>query len=600
MERRFGPGAAFMAQTAALEIGLGGLLGLALAPLLKLRGGAALHLAGLGLAWWGLERWVRLDSPLFATLEFIRPGGAAILVLLGLLLARRRPRLPWAAGAVLLAGSIAAPGLYLRATTPAVPPSAELPPAVAGAPDVVLIVLDTVRARSVSGYGYGRPTAPELDALAAEGAIFLDATSPSTWSLPSHASLFTGRYPSSHGAHAEHRFLDGRFPTLADVLSHNGYETFCLTANAWITDGLGLTRGFGWQDASLRQQGGVGLGFSFAHRLLDRLGLQQSDKGGGAVAAHFEKWARERPAAAERPAFVFLNFIEAHFPYHQLPHDHLFQFTEGSYAELRSLSVDLVGQQFGGKGRPLAEAAGPARDMYDGGVAYSSRLLSRVVEALRARGTLDRTVLVVMADHGEVLGERGGFFGHGPSLYQEAVGVPLLVRYPPRISGGTRVAEPVSTLGVMATILELAGVAPPPTLQAGSLVPLATGAPGASAGPVLSELHSATELGLGSDEVKDPQMDGKLRYRLLRAGSLKLVTTSAGGHFLYDLASDPKETRELSAEDPQRLASMQAQLAKVEKALALPALDAPLAVGEEAPELDDATKEQLKALGYAQ
>ena len=152
----------------------------------------------------------------------------------------------------------------------------------------------------------------------------------------------------------------------------------------------------------------------------------------------------------------------------------------------------------------------------------------------------------------------------------------------------------------MGTILELAGVPAPPTLQARSLVALATGAPGASAGPVLSELHSAAEMGLGDPEVKDPQMDGKLRYRLLREGSLKLVTTSAGGSFLYDLAADPKETRDLAADDPARLARMQARLAEVEQELQLPALDAPLAVGEDAPELDDATKEQLKALGYAE
>jgi arylsulfatase A-like enzyme len=600
MERRFSTGVLFLVQTSALEILLGGVLGVLLAPLLRLRFGTGLHLVGLALAWLGLELWVHLDSPIFALLERIQPTGALLLTVLGLLAARWRPRLPWALGAVLLAAALAAPSVYLRATTPAPPPRAELPPARAGAPDVVLVVLDTVRAGSASGWGYGRPTSPELDALAGEGAMFLDATSPSTWSLPSHASLFTGRYPSSHGAHAEHRFLDGRFPTVADVLARNGYETFCITANAWISDGLGLTRGFAFQDEAVRQAGGIGKGFSFVHRLLDRLGLQDSDKGGGLVAGHFEDWARKRPAESERPAFVFLNFIEAHFPYHQLPHEHLFQFAKGSYGALRSLSVDLVGLQFGGKGRPVAEAAGPARDMYDGGVAYSSRLLSRVVEALRARGTLDRTVLVVLADHGEVLGERGGFFGHGPSLYQEAVGVPLLVRYPPRIPAGVRVERPVSTLGVMATILDLAGAAPPPTLQAGSLVPLASGAPGAEAGPVLSELHTALEMNLGSTEVKDPQMDGRLRYRLLREGSLKLVVTSKGDRLLYDLAADPKETREIAGEDPARLAKMAARLAAVEQELKLPALDAPLAVGEDAPELDDATKEQLKALGYAE
>jgi arylsulfatase A-like enzyme len=599
IERRFGPGPLFFLQAAALQVALGAVLGLAASPLLRLRGGEWIAVAGLALAWWGLERWVPVDSPLFRKLEVVPPLGGALLAGLGLLLARRRPLLPWAIGAALLLGAVAAPGLYLRATTPPAPPRAEQPPAPPGAPDVVVVVLDTVRARSVSSYGYERPTAPEIDALAAEGALFLDATSPSTWSLPSHASLFTGRYPSSHNAHSEHRYLDARFPTLAQVLERSGYETFCMTSNAWISDALGLTRGFSFQDAALKGRAGAGLGFIFIHRLLDRLGLQETDKGGGVVAEHFEEWARRRPADAERPAFVFLNFIEAHFPYHQLPREHLYRFTKLSYGELRSLSLDLLGQQFGGQGPPTEEAAGPARDMYDGGVAYTSRLLSRVVEALRARGTLDRTVLVVLADHGELLGERGGFFGHGPSLYQEAVGVPLLLRYPPRIPAGARVKTPVSTLGVFATVLDLADLPAPPTLQAGSLAPLARGENGAPADPILSELHDFSNM-VDMRRFDDPQMRSDRRYRLLREGSLKLVALSSGEQLLYDLAADPGETRDLGPERPADLARMVARLEEVRAKLGLPALDAPLAAGEQAPELDEATKEQLKALGYAE
>ncbi len=523
---------------------------------------------------------------------------APLLLGLGRLVARWRPVAAWGLGVVVLAAGMAAPQIYLRATTPPAPPRAELPPPPPGAPDVVLVVLDTVRAASVSSYGYGRPTAPGIETLAAEGALFLDATSPSTWSLPSHASLFTGRYPSSHGAHAEHRYLDDRFPTLAQVLAQNGYETFCFTSNAWISDGLGLTRGFRWQDSSLRNQGGAGLGFSFIHRLLDRLGLQESDKGGGLVADAFERWARERPAESERPAFVFLNFIEAHFPYHQLPHEHLFRFTDRPYGELRQISVDLLGAQFGGETRPASEVGEPTIAMYDGGIVYTDELLARITDALRARGTLDRTVLVVLADHGEVLGERADFFGHGPSLYQESIGVPLLVRYPPRVPAGVRVAEPVSTLGAFATILDLAQLPAPPTLQAGSLVPHLDDELDAAPAPILAELHDAT--GLGAAGRPDPQMQTGRRYRLLREGSLKLVTTSKGDAFLYDLDSDPAEQRDLAAERPDTLARMQARLAEVQGELGLPALDAPLAVGEEAPELDAATREQLRALGYAE
>jgi arylsulfatase A-like enzyme len=597
LSRGFGPGPVFMFRVSVLEIGLAALLGTLAAPLLALRFGRWLHLAALLLCWIGLRRWTAVDAPIFAPMELMAPVGTLLLAALGLLLASRRPRLPWLLGAVALALGLISSPVALWALRPALPQRAELPPP-ADAPDVVLIVLDTVRAGSVSSYGYERPTAHVIDALASEGALFLDATSPSTWSLPSHASLFTGRYPSSHGAHAEHRYLDDRYPTLAQVLAGNGYETFCITANAWISDGLGLTRGFAWQDESLKAHGGAGLGFSFIHRLLDRLGLQDADKGGGLVATAFEKWASERPARATRPAFVFVNFIEAHFPYHQLPHEHLFRFSDRPYAELRSISMDLFGAQFGGTGRAVDEVQGPTRDMYDGGVVYTSELLGRVVEALRARGTLDDTVLVVLADHGEVLGERGGFFGHGPSLYQESVGVPLLVRYPPVVPGGVRIEAPVSTLGVFATILDLAGLEAPPTLQVGSLAPLISGGSGLP-GAILSELHDASQMGTRGD-LPDLQMRAERRYRMLRDGHLKLVVSSRGDALLYDLAADPAESRDLATERPADLARMQARLAAAQVALELPDLAAPLALGDDAPELDELTRERLRALGYGE
>jgi arylsulfatase A-like enzyme len=596
--RGFGAGPTFFVRVAALEILLGALLGLVAAPVLGLRAGRWLQPFVIAILWYGLERWVALDSPLFAVLEFAPPIGGALLVCAGLRLGRRSLRLAWGIGVVLLIAGMLAPPIALYVSRPALQKRAELPPAREGAPDVVLIVLDTVRAGSVSTYGYARPTAPAIDALAAEGVLFQDATSPSTWSLPSHASLFTGRYPSSHGAHSEHRYLDDRYPTLAQVLEANGYETFCFTANAWISDGLGLTRGFAWQDESLRAQGGAGRGFVFIYRLLDRFGLQDTDKGGDLVASRFASWARDRPPDADRPAFVFLNFIEAHFPYHQLPRDSLYRFTDRPYSELREISIDLLGANFGGKGRPVDEVQEQTRDMYDGGVVYTSQLLSRIVESLRERGTLDDTILVVLADHGEILGERGGYFGHGPSFYQESVGVPLLMRYPPVLPGGVRVETPVSSLGVFATIVDLAGIEPPPTLQVGSLVPLALGRGGGS-GPILSELHDASAMGMLRD-LPDPQMQTGRRYRLFREGSLKLVTTSTGEALLYDLASDPAESRNLAAERPADLAHMQQRLAAVAADLGLPDLDAALAAGDDAPKLDAATQEQLRALGYSE
>jgi arylsulfatase A-like enzyme len=238
--------------------------------------------------------------------------------------------------------------------------------------------------------------------------------------------------------------------------------------------------------------------------------------------------------------------------------------------------------------------------MYDGGIVHTSDLLGRVVEALRARGTLDNTVLVVLADHGEILGERAGHFGHGPSFYQESVGVPLLVRYPARIPAGTRVDTPVSTLGVYATIFDLAGLEAPPTLQVGSLAPLASGQAQQGGGPILAELHPMPSPFTEETAPRDPQMHLDRRYRLFRDGNMKLVTSSKGDVLLYDLATDPRESRDLAAERPDDLARMQAQLVAVGSQIGLPALDAPLAAGADAPELDEATRARLRELGYAE
>ena len=455
---------------------------------------------------------------------------------------------------------------------------------------MVLIVLDTVRAGSVSTYGYERATAPALDALAREGALFLDATSPSTWSLPSHGSLFTGWFPSAHGVHGEHRLLAPEPPTLADVMAAAGWDTRCFTANPHISDTFGLTRGFRWSDESWRS--GAGGGFKFAHRLLDRIGFGKDDKGGAAVADNFAGWMASRPAG-DRPTFTFINFLEAHFPYHQLPAPFLYTYTDAPLSTLRDVSLKAFGAQFGRRIAP-EEAAAVTRhslDMYDGGVRYTDHLLGRVVDALRDTGRLDETVLVVISDHGELIGEHGSY-GHGAGLYEPGIRVPLLVRYPPRVRAAARVREPVSTVGVMATILDLAGLAAP-RVHVGSLLPALDGRPAGA--PVIAERY------VGRPEALPvpPLLHMDRRYRVYRVGTEKLARTSTGETFLFDLAADPGETTDLAAARPDAVARLGAELDDWAATLGLPALDAPLEA-QAAPALDPAARERLRALGYVE
>jgi hypothetical protein len=558
---RFAVDVSVSATTAGLEIGLGALLGIALAPLLRPRGGRFWHLLGVGLAFTGLELYAAPESPTFRQFVLVGPGAAFVAVLFGRLLARRWRWLPGPIACAALAGAIAAPTLYIRFTTPAPVPRAELPPAPAGAPDVVIVVLDTVRADHVSAYGYAKRTTPNLEALAREGTLFLDASAPSTWSLPSHASLFTGLYPSGHGAHAEHRFLDREAPTLGDVLSEAGYDTRCFTANAWISDGLGLTRGFAWCDEAWRD-GRAGRGFVFVYRLLDRLGFGVDDKGGGKVASNFEGWTASRPADA-RPTFVFLNFLEAHFPHHQLPDEFLASFTSLPRGQLRPISLQLLATQ------TSRRCASPPRPCT---TRASSTPITCWGASSRRSGGGDRWI--------------------APSSSCSPITA--------RCSASTASSDTASRCTNRSRECRLCSATRLgfrrgcESSRVGSLLPaIDTGIGG---GPVLIERFEA-RINVGGRS--EPMLRPDTRYRAYRSGSRKLVETSRGTTYLFDVVADPGERSDLAPDSGPELAQLKTELEARRSRLGLPALDAPVMRGQ-APELPDATRERLRALGYVE
>lgn len=587
-------------ESSLIQLALGGALGLLLFPLrAPSRRGAFVHLLAMTAAWLAIAWWVAVDRTILPMWASPAIGGF-VLVLVGRLVGRGRTAVPAALGIAALAALCFAPRVwqsthdadYAKRERPA---ARRIEPGEKKRPDVVVVVLDTVRAESMSAYGYGLPTTPVFDRLAEDSALFLDASAPGTWSLPSHASLFTGLFPSVHGANEEHVSLDASRPTLAELLAASGWQTLAFTANPWISDHLGLTRGFEWSDEAWRGGGG-GRAFFFAFRLLDAIGFGPEDKGGAVVATNFEEWAESRPEDAA-PAFAFLNFLEAHFPHHQVPHDVLRRFSSIPDDELHAASRRLFAAQFGAPLSEIESAATrrPAREMYDAGVAYTDELLGRVVEALRKRGSLDDTLLVVLADHGELLGEHGDY-GHGLSVFQPTMRVPLLVRLP-GVVAPMRVATPVSTTAVLATVLDAldldasaaGGVVP-------SLLPVLEGRPGGL--PVLAERFARND---GDNGRAHPLLKSDVRLRVYRSGPLKLVETSSGEEFLFDLEHDPDELRNVAAERAADLARVRSELETWRSAMGIPALDAPLATeGQPAVEMDEEAKERLRALGYAE
>lgn len=592
----------FALRSIGLELALGLFVGLLLSPLILARRGNLLFPLAATLVFIGLERIVAVDPSRLPM--WIAPSmGAFVVFQVGRWL-WGRGRAPVVVGAalvlpiVLLSLPVAAEALREREQA-RLGDGREAPE---GAPDVLVIVMDTVRAKSLSTYGYERDTSPELDRLASEGVVFLDANAPATWSLPAHAALFTGTFPSWNNAHAETRYLDGRLPTLGELLAQNGWETRAFTANPHISEAFGLTRGFQYDDRAW-MSGTSGRNFSFIYRMVDAIGLGGvDDKGGAQVVSNIERWMEQR-TEDDGPAYVFVNFLEAHFPFRQLPAGFRNAYQSADLDTLRRIDQIAFGVQFG---RQLTDEEmefvhQPLVDLYDGGVKYTDHLVGRVVDVWRRAGRLDRTVVVVLADHGEVVGEHGAF-GHVTPVVEEDLRVPLVIRYPERIAPGTQIEAAVSTTGMLATILDLVDLPPSPVAQVGSLMRVVEG-DSLAGQPILAERFEeqmlAARFAPGTANGRGPLVNPRGRYRTYRSGRYKLVQHTTDGWFLFDLERDPGELHDIAAEEPGTLARLQRELDDWRQKLGLPELDAPVDAPRDMPAtLSAAERAALEALGY--
>jgi arylsulfatase A-like enzyme len=308
-------------------------------------------------------------------------------------------------------------------------------------PNILLIMLDTQRASNMSLYGYERETTPNLRQFASHGVVFDRAIATAPWTLTSHASVFTGRYPHELSADIG-KPLDGTYETLAEVLADAGYVTAAFVANQfYTTEASGLARGFArYEDYPINARTFVNASWLSATliarplKLAHRTFQQKDDR----VTTSFLRFANENDA----PFFVFLNYMGAHAPY---PSSGVFSTDHPSPANISKrqhiTTEDLEG----------------VRTAYDNGIAGTDREIGRVLRELARLGKLDQTIVVVAGDHGEHLGEHG-LQEHTNSLYMSLLEVPLVVVHPGDVPQGTRVPEPVSLRDIPATVLELAGL----------------------------------------------------------------------------------------------------------------------------------------------
>ena len=459
-------------------------------------------------------RWFRLSVVMlvamtafsFLSLFWGRLGPVSILILTAgvtaqaarSLLARRegfarlaRRTLPWMVGIGILAGvGLNAWGWFQERS--GLPPLARR-----GTPNVILLVLDTVRAVSMSLYGYPRQTTPALVRFATTGVVFDEAYSTAPWTLPSIATMFTGQYPHEHGADWITP-LSNHGQTLAEHFRDAGYLTAGFVANLnYSSAEVGLGRGFLHFEDYTTSLTDILLSASPGRFVLNNPALRRAigfydtfgRKSADGLNSAFLSWLDDH---AQRPFFAYLNYYDAHQPYlPPRPFDTLFGpdtlRNKGLIRHIRTRDAHRINKE----AMTAAERAAE-QQAYDGALAYLDSRLERLIAELDRRDLSGNTIVIITGDHGELFGEHS-LFDHGNSLYLPLLRVPLVLRAP-NLAGGVRIATPVTLRDLPRTILDLAGL-DGGTIPGESFAGLANGAGVSATGsPLLASITPAKNI----------------------------------------------------------------------------------------------------------
>ncbi|MFP8951441.1 sulfatase [Natrialbaceae archaeon A-arb3/5] len=478
--------------------------------------------------------------------------------------------------------------------------------------NVVLVVLDTARAKSV-----GAETTPEMDRLAAEGTAFENAFATAPWTVPSHASFFTGTYPSEHGTHGNHTYLDDELRTLPEAFSDGGYQTIGVSNNTWITEEFGFDRGFdelrkGWQyiqsDADM---GAVVRGEDLRekldatrNRLLDgnpfvnaanilysEVFQPAGDDGADRSTTWVNRWLANRDD--ERPFFLFCNFIEPHVEYDP-PREYAERFLPDGTSYDDAVAIRQDPRAYDCEDYGISEREFEMlRGLYRAELAYVDEQVASLRRALEANGEWEETLFIVCGDHGEHIGEHG-FFGHQYNLYDTLLNVPLLFHGGPFTGGGSR-DDLVQLLDLPATVLDAVGIDDPELRDQWSSRSMYPGSQTASRDAVFAEYvapqPSIDRLEARFGEIPDRVYEFDRRLRAVRTDEYKYVRGDDGFERLHDVRDDPFERTDVSSEKPERVGLLRSQLKEQFGSFTS-------TTSEETVSMQDGTKERLADLGY--
>ncbi len=412
--------------------------------------------------------------------------------------------------------------------------------------NLVLVSIDTLRADRLGAYGYSRDTSPVIDAFAKDSVVFENTVAVTSWTIPSHMTMFSGLYPASHGV-IRPQLRPGRdFTLLAEILKEKGYATFAYTGGAFMSRGFGFSRGFDVYKSPENFK-------------VKKRGLETSIKRGA-------KLLGEQPP--ETPYFLFLHTYDVHCPLRPPPeYESMFR-SPGA----KPVKGYLCGREMKQKNPGFGPAeALTVSDRYDGSIRWVDNKIKSLFELLETRGDLDRTVVVITSDHGEEFFEHG-ILGHERTIHRQVLKVPLIIRAPgfaPR-----RIESPVSQVDIFSTILDLLGMPVPEQNQGISLMPMMNGIRKDS-----------------PREFQFSELDRDVTLRSFMDSSFHLIRDmESGRNLFFDMDRDREEQQPI--EDEAKTAPIEHQLLEFIKAL-------PSRRGEKAgKEPGKGEMEKLKTLGY--
>ena len=380
-------------------------------------------------------------------------------------------------------------------------------------PNVLLVSIDSLRPDHLGCYGYRRDTSPNIDALSRQGAIFLNAISTTSWTLPAHMSLFTSMDITVHGVSNDGFGLHSDIPTLAGILSKNGYQTAGFCSSPYLNPAFGFNRGFDiYYNTDMDKPDFVDTVLMEDREIWDRC---HADVTSPRIHALAVDWLEK---LKDKPFFLFLHMWDVHYdfipppPYDtQFDPDYRGTISSRHFMHNKAIHPEM-------DPRDLQHIIA----LYDGEIAFTDHYLGLIMAKIRELGLMENTLFIIAADHGEEFFEHGNK-GHRITLYDETVKIPLILKLPGKDLGGEQISNQVSIIDIAPTILNALKIPAPEQMQGRSLLPLALG-------------KGAPDDGLAFLEL------GSVLKGLRNNASKLLYNNDYRQTIILDLAKDPKET----------------------------------------------------------